>query len=284
MKALAAGTHSGWTVRRLLATAILLAVSALAVIGAVSYVQITTLINARAPIERSHQVLEDIDALLTSLTSAETGQRGYLLTGDAEYLRPYAQAIAQIDDQVAGLGELVGDNPRQQATLDRLEPPVARKLAELDQTVMLRRTEDSRRRRRSCWPVVERVTWRPVRGLLSELRSAEKEVLVSGERADAAGAKRTSRSSCGGRCWRLWSSRWRPCGSPGTSSARSRRSRRPPVGWAAGDLSVARRSRGRSRSCSWAARQRRGRDRRPGSRPGARGDSGQVGVPVDHEP
>ena len=191
MKALAAGTHSGWTVRRLLATAILLAVSALAVIGAVSYVQITTLISARAPIERSHQVLEDIDALLTSLTSAETGQRGYLLTGDASYLRPYAEAIGQIDDRVAGLRELVGDNPRQQATLDRLDDPVARKLAELDQTVMLRRTQGLAAAQEIVLAGGGARDMATIRGLLSELRSVEKEVLVTGERADAAGAERT---------------------------------------------------------------------------------------------
>jgi signal transduction histidine kinase len=70
------------------------------------------------------------------LVDAETGQRGYLLTGDDNYIAPYRRARSRIEPQferVRGLLESTGS----EADLDRLARVVAVKLGELDQTVAL---------------------------------------------------------------------------------------------------------------------------------------------------
>ena len=54
----------------------------------------------------THEVLDQIETLSNHLTDAETGQRGYLLTGQTIYLRPYSMALQHIDRDVAHLQQL----------------------------------------------------------------------------------------------------------------------------------------------------------------------------------
>ena len=55
-----------------------------------------------------------------SSSDAETGQRGYLLTGDETYLEPYRAAIKNVDQTVARLKNLTSDNPNQQKRIQAL--------------------------------------------------------------------------------------------------------------------------------------------------------------------
>ena len=65
----------------------------------------------------SRQVLFQLEETESTLKDAETGQRGYLLTGDTKYLAPYDRAQAEIDSHIASLARLTADNPAQQRTL-----------------------------------------------------------------------------------------------------------------------------------------------------------------------
>lgn len=81
-----------------------------------------------------------VDAtLLSSLNEAETGQRGFLLTGRESYLAPYNDADAGIPQMLQRLRSATASQPEMARPLDRLEPLVADKLAELRKTVALRR-------------------------------------------------------------------------------------------------------------------------------------------------
>jgi PAS domain S-box-containing protein len=69
------------------------------------------------------------------LKDAETGQRGYLYTGDPSYLEPYNNSVAQGYPHVAKLAELAADNPRQQERVARLRTLKQQKLDEMAQTL-----------------------------------------------------------------------------------------------------------------------------------------------------
>ena len=71
----------------------------------------------------------------SALQDAETAQRGYLLTGDPDYLRPYNQAHERLPALRSDLHALVADNAGQQARLAKLDQAIDTKLAELDRTV-----------------------------------------------------------------------------------------------------------------------------------------------------
>jgi PAS domain S-box-containing protein len=87
-------------------------------------------------------VVGQLEGLMSILKDAETGQRGYLLTGEQSYLRPYEDALARVPATLAGLEALTADEPAQRARLATLERTAAAKLDELRQTVARMRSGD----------------------------------------------------------------------------------------------------------------------------------------------
>ncbi len=87
---------------------------------------------------RSHDIiLEDLQAVLSAMQDAETGQRGYLLTRQQEYLRPYEDALGDIEKRLAALHELVAEERLPAEQVKAIEEGVVRKLRELRSTVEL---------------------------------------------------------------------------------------------------------------------------------------------------
>lgn len=94
-------------------------------------------------IERSLQVEHKIDEALALMTDAETGPRGYVITGKEIFLEPYFAAISSttgIIPQLLALRRLTFDAPRQQQLLDRLERLVKKKLVFMNEVVEKRRS------------------------------------------------------------------------------------------------------------------------------------------------
>jgi PAS domain S-box-containing protein len=77
-------------------------------------------------------LIQDLDAFQATLTDAETGQRGYLLTGNRDYLQPYLEAKTAISGQMDSLEPRLDPN-----TASRLRRVTLAKLAELALTVRL---------------------------------------------------------------------------------------------------------------------------------------------------
>ena len=98
--------------------------------------------DARREALRTEQVVSTTASLLSSLKDAETGQRGYLMTGRAEYLEPYTSALSVIRGDLEQLKALV-TRPENRARIPRLQQLVESKLAELQTTIDLRRTAGS---------------------------------------------------------------------------------------------------------------------------------------------
>jgi len=125
--------------RRGLTVSAAIVVVLLALNGLVAYQNTRVLTDQEHWVGHTQQVLGALDTVRATLSDAETGQRGYILTGQAAYLQPYSSATRQIGPQVDGVARLTADNPTQQRRLPRLRALVATKLAELARTVALRR-------------------------------------------------------------------------------------------------------------------------------------------------
>ncbi len=84
-----------------------------------------------------------VHAALAFITEAETGQRGYLLTGQEEYLAPYQDALPKLDLQFNKLRELLVTNgtPAQRDSVGRLNSLVGKKLGEMEATIALYRKD-----------------------------------------------------------------------------------------------------------------------------------------------
>jgi signal transduction histidine kinase len=80
-----------------------------------------------------------LNRVLQHVLDAETGSRGYLLTGDPRYLEPYNAATAEIGQQLDALRQIYVSSADEYAILAQLTRNVQRKLAEMDLSVRLRK-------------------------------------------------------------------------------------------------------------------------------------------------
>jgi CHASE3 domain sensor protein len=111
--------------------------------GVAAYLSVRTLSDASDQLVRSKEVSIALEQALSSLRDAETGQRGYLLTGRPAYLQPYAAAVASVNQRLATLRALGDDDPIARQRLAELERSVRAKMEELARTIALREAGQS---------------------------------------------------------------------------------------------------------------------------------------------
>ncbi|NJC41681.1 PAS domain S-box-containing protein [Brevundimonas alba] len=93
----------------------------------------------RAEVDRSYQTRLQIQGVFSLLQDAETGQRGYVITGDDRFLQPYDEALRDLDRQMDRLGEMFSDQPEQQRDFRELKSLAARKLTLMESGIVARR-------------------------------------------------------------------------------------------------------------------------------------------------
>ena len=105
----------------------------------IAYMNIQVLRTNNQQIMHTHRVIVGIDGLMTTMLDAETGQRGYLLTGNPSYLMPYERASQRIEERLSELADLTKDNPTQTAHLNQARSHVSIRMSELKNALQARR-------------------------------------------------------------------------------------------------------------------------------------------------
>ncbi|HEX7234764.1 MAG TPA: CHASE3 domain-containing protein, partial [Nitrosospira sp.] len=105
-----------------------------------SYLNIRNLENSEEQLAVNRELRQQSANLLSALKDAETGQRGFLLTGRERYLDPYDKAVSLIPELLARLDALNASGSGQAVDLVRLERLTSAKLAELEYSIRLRRS------------------------------------------------------------------------------------------------------------------------------------------------
>lgn len=113
----------------------------MATLGWLTYQKLNQSAEAEQWVRHTHQVIEQLDELLISFIDIETGQRGFVLTGDQTYLEPYDANISQVFGKLSKFAILVTDNPSQRKIYDLLVPLVTQKVSELGKTIKLRQSK-----------------------------------------------------------------------------------------------------------------------------------------------
>ncbi|MGA9980117.1 MAG: CHASE3 domain-containing protein [Candidatus Sulfotelmatobacter sp.] len=138
----------------------------------------------------THLVLERLRAVLGDITEAETGQRGYLLTGQERYLGPYSAGLNQSHQDLAELRRLTSDNPVEQDAIKRLEPLIAARIAGFADRIEIRR-------RSGLMAGVDALTatdgeelMAQIRALIAEMRRTEEQLLARRVERAIASARR----------------------------------------------------------------------------------------------
>jgi signal transduction histidine kinase len=122
-----------------IATSMFLAVLVVAVLFFINDENFTKSTAATQQVQEHTQTLTSLNKLQTQLIDAETGQRGYLLTGDVRYLQPYNNATADINQTLDSIHRLVDTHPEHADIYKRLTRNISRKLAEIELTIRMRK-------------------------------------------------------------------------------------------------------------------------------------------------
>lgn len=112
-----------------------LAVAALIALNEMGYQRST---DAAESMAREQAKRGALHLLLQEVLDAETGQRGYLLTGDEKYLLPYTQATGKIGTTLDTLRDMYMKDTTQLGRFAELSRGISRKLAELEVTLKIR--------------------------------------------------------------------------------------------------------------------------------------------------
>ena len=100
-----------------------------------SYSSITRLLSSSRWVEHTDSVIIELNNAMSTLTDAETGQRGYLLTGDTAFLRPYTGAQDRAIGYIDLVREMTVDNPLQQKDVGELRTIVSQRLTLLQDVI-----------------------------------------------------------------------------------------------------------------------------------------------------
>lgn len=92
-------------------------------------------------VTRTHETIASLASITSLMKDAETGQRGFLLTGEEAYLEPYIKAMGALEQQLIKTQSLLDDNPFQLEKINLIKKHIEAKLIELTQTIELRRTQ-----------------------------------------------------------------------------------------------------------------------------------------------
>src|SRR5690606_12542173 len=111
-----------------LAAGFLLSLLIIALVNYFSFKSIKKLEASSALVTHTQEVKTVSSEVLIHILNAETGQRGYVITGNERYLEPYRDAVSSNQNTFRRLSSLIEDNPDQVQRVDTLNQLIQRKL------------------------------------------------------------------------------------------------------------------------------------------------------------
>jgi CHASE3 domain sensor protein len=148
-------------------------VIALMLSGVISFSYNRLLKDYRDDVDHTFQVMSAIDSALLQLQDAETGQRGFIITGDESYLAPFEAGRNKLVEVLSHLSGLVSDNAEQQARIKDLKFLADGKLGELQDTIVTRKQQGLEPARRKVIGSAGKETMDRIRSVAADMKTAE---------------------------------------------------------------------------------------------------------------
>ena len=114
---------------------IVLSIGLLVINATLLVVNTAATMDSNAQYARSYEIKRALSTFQSVITAAESGQRGYLLTGQTGYLEPYYVAMRTWRNEIERLRKLTGDNPVRQQDIATVEQLTAAATNRLEQTI-----------------------------------------------------------------------------------------------------------------------------------------------------
>lgn len=93
----------------------------LTILSTIVFINFSSYVDANGWNVHTHQVMSNLDNIVTSMVNMETGERGFSITGDDKFLEPYNKGKADFDTYFNDAKELTLDNPKQQENLQKIK-------------------------------------------------------------------------------------------------------------------------------------------------------------------
>ena len=100
-----------------------------------SFISINNLLTSVHWVNHSNEIIIDAEEILAALREAEAGQRGYLMTGDPEYLEFFNYSQSSAREALDLIDDLTIDNPVQQESAQELRAHIENRLVLLNQLI-----------------------------------------------------------------------------------------------------------------------------------------------------
>jgi PAS domain S-box-containing protein len=130
-----------WSMNMLMTGGFVIGIVALLMATAVSYNFTNKLFVSAKWVNHTQEVLKEIEGVNAGMAALESGQRGYIITGDERSLEKRKEIKDEVDADFAAIRQLTVDNPQQQQRLDELDPLMISRTDFGEQTIIARRVQ-----------------------------------------------------------------------------------------------------------------------------------------------
>jgi signal transduction histidine kinase len=144
----------------------------------IAYTSVRTLMAQQHAVIQSHAVQTSLEQLTASLDEAETGERGYILSGNESDLAPYTSAVAQLPRDIDQITGLVAGDAAQRRRMAMLTPLIEERLAELRTLINLKR-DGTDTALRSMIAMESKETTDSIHQVLSDMEAEEQGLLAA---------------------------------------------------------------------------------------------------------
>ncbi|MCP4227982.1 MAG: HAMP domain-containing protein [Actinomycetia bacterium] len=167
-------------------------------VGIMSYRNVGQLATNADQVAHTHAVLEEVDGVLLSLVNIETGMRGFVATGDEDFLEPYRGGVESLGAHVTAGRELTLDNPVQTQRWDDLKPKLVDIQEETDRIIEIRRNDGAEAGSAAVAEGLGKAMMDDIRTTLDALGTEERDLLVVRSEATANSVSSTKSIIVGG--------------------------------------------------------------------------------------
>ena len=164
------------------------------VIGVTAYRSATRFVETAGQETQSHYVVMQLEKLLSEVADVEAGARGYVITGDEQYLQPYRVAAAAVGQSIEELRQLTLDSPQQQRRLDSLKPLVAQEVLLFQQAIDARSTAGTEAAVEAIRKLEDRRGMDAIRRVIQDTQAEEWQLLEQYEVAEHGSGHHTMQS------------------------------------------------------------------------------------------
>lgn len=145
----------------------------LVVAGVILYSALKDSNDKAAQVEHSNEILTELEATLSIIKDGETGQRGYIITGQEEYLEPFREADQHAGENMARLKMLTATSEFHREKLAAAEPLIEAKFALMRRTIDLRRNSGFEAAQRVIQTNEGKNTMDAIRNLFARMKNEE---------------------------------------------------------------------------------------------------------------